>query len=287
MYKTFIRPTAEYGLSIACMAQNPSATPVTSAFNQLQSDSANWILPGNKNMLKVKLSLLGMGHASYRIVELQGGFIQQLDKMPPTNPLHILSERLTTHLQGFRRIINRLKRVPEYYTWKRLNNTRRPEARTLWRTHIRSKAISDMTDSKLIAYIAPYARKKHSLCDPAILDSDKHISILATTWRLNLLSGKICGKCHKPLTRQHAESCITLPPELSFLMATKFDRDKTDIAKSHPRIRDIKYTALDFLLNQKLMKEFQSASAPILLNQAREANTASTPKNKRPPPKNN
>lgn len=267
MYKTFIRPTAEYGLPLACSPESSTNKPVSTAFQHLQSEAVHWILPGNKNMLKVKQSLLGLGVATFRLIELQGCFVKHLEKMPPTNPLHILMERLDCRLHGFRRLVNRLTRIPEYSSWKRLNQARRAEERTLWQTHIRSKAIHDIKDSKLVAYVLPYARKKHSLSDPATLHHDPTLRKLAIAWRLNLLNGKMCGVCNSPLTRRHAESCITLPPELSLLMATKFDRDKQELRTSYPRLNHLNYTTPDLLLNQHLFSEFKLVMTPLFYQQ--------------------
>ena len=204
LYKTFIRPTAEYGLSVACSSETQAHHPVSDALQVLHTKATHWILPGNRKLLKVKQSLLGMGHSSIRVQELQGNITLHLRKMPPSNPLHLRQQSPHVRLGGLHHLLKKVMRSPAFLQWELACRVSPPQEKVTWRTYIRRSVISDAKPLRLSAYVLPISRAKKSLVDKALLIKDHTTRIMATTWRLNAINHLVCGICHKVLSRRHA-----------------------------------------------------------------------------------
>ena len=248
MYKTFVRPIAEYGLVLGGMSDGPEEK-VAEAFNKLHMEALHWIVPGNTNVFKAKASLTGMGLSEDRIAELRGGLVAHLQTMDETNPCYLKLQSYGHGPWPTSTLLPRTTKDPLYRTFARENSLLPPDRRMTWTFYVRNCALGRLAQSKLAGYILQRARAPKSNTDMLLYHTNHRLVAKGIAWRLNRLVGSRCPHCHGPFNRRHIADCSLVQPQPAYVNEhmLKFQSDTSYLFSIYGR--DFIYTWLDYSLN--------------------------------------
>jgi hypothetical protein len=213
---------------------------------ELTDKRCQWIL-GSKKPTTICESLLGLVNMETQDNISTASLSRHLKEMKETNPLKKIWNANFSITTNPNLITQRILPHP----WVTEFNVLKKDKESDWKAFIRKKKIESLerNHGKMARYIQKRARRG-DLAD-CIVDSPKGIQTKALNWRTNQwFHGKVC-RCHKTFTRNHVDSCFTIP--LSDLEERKFKEDSEQLQKS---MGNHSYNKLDFLLNERKFSRF-------------------------------
>ena len=248
VYKTFIRPVAEYGLALAALIEGG----VAAALTQLHNEALHWIVPGPLLTIKTKASLTGMGVSQDRSNELKGSLVQHMAKMQGDNPCQL---RLWAYGAGPWPASSLLPRTIKHapYASYLAKNVRLPvEEKLSWKAFARKTALEALNSNRLCAYIMDRCRNPGSRTDRSLLLRDASLCQKALTWRLNRMIGARCPVCGELFNRRHVMECelVEVPKAYLEKNALKYQQDMSYLMHALKGASSV-YTWLDFALNER------------------------------------
>jgi len=248
IYRTFIRPIAEYGAPLMYHVLNrPETARSNSLWQELekvQKASLTWIF-SRKGTTSLLRSIAGLEPLKTRFSVLALLFVRHLRSLDGSHPLHSITNSGSTCW-----LIKDCLKHPDIEWLLLPKPTLRKKIDTLrWST---------LESGRLSKYVLDSCRNKIGL-DCFLFIPDAQLRQLALKWRTNAVGSRMtCSVCHCRFTRAHIIRCslITIS-DCEALFWSSFLSTQEDLGP------DDHYTPLDHCLNLKKYSEFKEMISTV------------------------